>query len=58
MCSAAFLHSSSAPDEQRKGGVLLAWKPKEISKGNLQLGLGRAFLCLICASLYFNKCKP
>ena len=58
MCCAAFLLSSSAPDEQCEGRVLLAWKPKEISKGNLQLGLGRAFLCLTCASLNFNKCEP
>lgn len=57
MCCAAFLLSSSAPDEQCEGRVLLAWKPKEISKGNLQLGLGRAFLCLTCASLNFNKCE-
>ena len=37
------LQSPSAPDEWFEGRVLLAWKPKEISKGKLQLGLARLF---------------
>lgn len=49
----------SAPREQLQGRVLLAWKPKEVSKGKLQLGLARSFfLLLICLSLDFNKCEP
>lgn len=37
------LQSPSAPREQLEGRVLLAWKPKEVSKGTLQLGLARGF---------------
>lgn len=37
------LQSPSAPHEQLEGRVLLAWKPKETSKGRLQLGLARVF---------------
>lgn len=57
------LPSPSAPHEQLEGRALLAWKPREVSKGKLQLGLARFFLgffflLLICLSLDFNKCKP
>lgn len=42
-CQAISCSGPSAPNERFEGRVLLAWKPKEMSKGKLQLGLARLF---------------